>query len=144
MKYFWYSLFALFCYSSSGLAQGNIVVVVSKKSQLGRLSAAQVKALYLGETRIPVPGVSIELHDRERSSDIFKQFYAAIASMTPKQVTVHWSRKVFAGEASPPPREAGEDSAVIEALKAKPLAINYIYEKNLNSSVKVVYSLKDK
>lgn len=125
-------------------ASGNIVVVVAKKSPITKLTHAQVKSLYLGETKFVAPGQSVELRDRDRTSEIFKEFYAGLVSMTPKQVTVHWSRKVFTGEAPPPTRDMGEDASVIEALKSKPEAINYIYEKNVNRDVRVVYSLKDR
>ncbi|RZA17711.1 MAG: hypothetical protein EOP10_22225 [Proteobacteria bacterium] len=66
--------------------------------------------------------------------------------MSPKQAAVHWSRKVFTGEAPPPVRDSGEDAVVLEALKNKGEAISYVYEKSITSAanVKVVYSLGSK
>jgi ABC-type phosphate transport system substrate-binding protein len=146
MKSFKLSLLLFAMLSGHALAADNIVVVVSKKSPLTKLTNAQVKALYLGETRYAVPGVQVELHDRDRSTPIFKEFYSRLAAMSAKQVTVHWSRKVFTGEAPPPVRDSGDDAAVIEAIKDRAEAINYVYEKSLSPSakVKVVYSLAGK
>lgn len=144
MKRFGLFLIACLFVGTEAFAADNIVVVVNKKSAITRLTHAQVKALFLGETRYPVPGVPVELQDRERTSQIFKEFYDGVASMSPKQVTVLWSRKVFTGEAPPPVRVSGDDNAILEALKQKPEAISYIYERNVTPSVRVVYSLKER
>ncbi|MES2745154.1 MAG: hypothetical protein V4655_06995 [Bdellovibrionota bacterium] len=132
--------------TAKSFAADNIVVIVPKKSPLTKLTLAQVKALYLGETRFAVPGVQVELHDRDRTTVIFKEFYEKVADMSPKQASVHWSRKVFSGEAPPPVRDSGEDAAVLEALKNKGEAINYVYEKSVTSAsnMKIVYSLNGK
>ncbi len=132
--------------TAQAFAADTIVVIVAKKSPVTKLTLAQVKALYLAETRFAVPGVQVEVHDRDRSSAIFKEFYEKVAGMSPKQAAVHWSRKVFTGEAPPPVRDSGEDAVVLEALKNKGEAISYVYEKSITSAanVKVVYSLGSK
>ncbi|RZA23898.1 MAG: hypothetical protein EOP10_11500, partial [Proteobacteria bacterium] len=61
--------------TAQAFAADTIVVIVAKKSPVTKLTLAQVKALYLAETRFAVPGVQVELHDRDRSSAIFKEFY---------------------------------------------------------------------
>lgn len=134
-------LFSLFFTSQSLYAAATIVVIVNKKSTLQKLTLAQIKAIFLGETRYAAPGILLEINDRDRGSEIYKEFYDSIASMTPKEVSVHWARKVFTGEAPPSARVTGDDAAAIALVKAKPEAISYVYEKNANSSVKIVFSV---
>lgn len=143
-KYIFALLSSLFLFSHSLLAGDNIVAIVNKKSTLKKLTLAQVKAVFLGETRYAAPGVSVEISDRDRASVIYKDFYDGIASMTPKEVSVHWARKVFTGEAPPPARISGDDAEAIALVKSKPNAITYVFEKNANGSVRIVFSVKSK
>jgi len=118
-----------------------VVAIVHRSSPLQKLTASQLKAVFLGESRFAVPGVMVEVNDRDRNSEIYREFYASIAAMSPKDVSIHWARKVFTGAAPPPPRISGDDSMAISVVTAKPEAITYIYEKNLTNAVKVVYSV---
>jgi ABC-type phosphate transport system substrate-binding protein len=134
----------MWCQSQALVAADNIVAIVNKKSTLQKLTLAQMKAVFLGETRYAAPGVLVEVTDRDRNSDIYKEFYSNIASMTPKEVSVHWARKVFTGEAPPPARIAGDDADAIAMIKSKPDAITYIFEKNANANVRIVFSVQSK
>ncbi|MBC7530366.1 MAG: hypothetical protein H7318_02245 [Oligoflexus sp.] len=143
-KYIFALMSSLFLSSQVLMAADNIVVVVNKKSTLQKLTLNQIKAVFLGETRYAAPGILVEVTDRDRASDIYRQFYDGIASMKPKEVSVHWARKVFTGEAPPPARVSGDDAQAISLVKAKPDAITYIFEKNANASVRIVFSVQAK
>ena len=108
------------------------------------LSSKVLMAVFLGEPRYAAPGILVEVTDRDRASDISRQFYDGIASMKPKDVSAHWARKVFTGEAPPPGRVSGDDAQAISLVKAKPDAITYIFEKNGNAGVRIVFSVQTK
>ena len=143
-KYIFALLSSLFICPQSLMAADNIVAIVNKKSTLQKMTLAQVKAVFLGETRYAAPGILVEVSDRDRASEIYREFYDNIASMTPKEVSVHWARKVFTGEAPPPVRISGDDAEAIALVKAKPEAISYVFEKNATASVRIVFSVQAK
>jgi ABC-type phosphate transport system substrate-binding protein len=128
----------------TAFAADSIVAIVNRKSTLQKLTQQQLKAVFLGESRYAAPGVLIEIVDRERTSDIYKDFYASLVAMSPKEVSIYWAKKVFTGEAPPPTRVIGDDAAAIEQVKTKPNGISYIYEKNVTAAVKVIYELPQK
>lgn len=130
--------------TQSAFAADAIVAIVNRKSVLQKLTQQQMKAVFLGETRFAAPGVLLEIVDRDRTSDIYKNFYANLVSMSPKEVSIYWAKKVFTGEAPPPTRVTGDDAAAIEQVKGKPNSISYIYEKNVTASVKVIFELPQK
>lgn len=125
----------------TAFAADSIVAIVNRKSVLQKLTQQQMKAVFLGETRYAAPSVLVEIVDRDRTSDIYKDFYSSLVSMSPKEVSIYWAKKVFTGEAPPPSRVTGDDAAAIEQIKSRPNAISYIYEKNVTASVKVIYEL---
>ncbi|RYZ54894.1 MAG: hypothetical protein EOP07_15170 [Proteobacteria bacterium] len=135
-------LVLLLSLSQTAFAADAIVAIVNRKSVLQKLTQQQMKAVFLGETRYAAPGVLVEIVDRDRTSDIYKDFYAGLVSMSPKEVSIYWAKKVFTGEAPPPSRVTGDDAAAIEQIKAKPNGISYVYEKNVTAAVKVIFELQ--
>lgn len=120
------------------LGADSIALVTSRKSMIEKLSPGQIRALYLGETRRLESGTTVELGDRDRSSEIYRDFYQTVTDMTPKDVAVHWAKKVFTGKATPPVRLVGDDEAAKNWVKARPDAMTYISSRSVDSSVKVI------
>lgn len=124
-------------FAESAFAE-KIAVIVNKNSSVSKLSQEQVKSLFLGQTRYAEGGKALSIGERDRNSPIYMEFYATVANMNPKEVSVHWAKKVFTGEAAPPARINGDDKATIDWLQTQPDAITYIYAKNSDSRVKIV------
>lgn len=118
-----------------------IAIVVSKKSPIEKLSATQIRALFLGETRRLDSGKAVEIGDRDRHSEIFRDFYFTVADMTPKDVAIHWAKKVFTGKATAPTHVAGDDEAAKAWVKSRLDGITYIAAKNVDAQVKVIGSV---
>lgn len=125
-----------------GEAAEKIAVIVNKNSTLQKLSNEQVKNLFLGQIRYIESGKPLVIGERDRKSQIHEEFYALAANMTPKDVSVHWAKKVFTGEAPPPPRISGDDAAAIEWVRGNPEAITYAYAKNCDAKIKIVAFLE--
>lgn len=136
----------IFCmlsgFERTASAADTIAVIVNKNSAVHKLTLAQVKAIFLGETRYADSSVLLEVHDRNSKSELYTHFFAGIASMNPKEVAVHWAKKVFTGEAAPISRILGDDAEAIALIIAKPNAITYIQEKNATNKVKVVFVVR--
>jgi ABC-type phosphate transport system substrate-binding protein len=135
------TLFVLTPWALTCLAGESIAVVTSKTSKIDKLSLAEIRALYLGETRRLQSGKTVDIGDRDRASDLHRDFYHSVAEMSPKDVAVHWAKKVFTGKATAPARVAGDDEAAKAWVKAKPDAITYIAAKSVDGQVKVVGTL---
>ena len=123
-------------------AEEKIALIVSKSSAIQKLSAEQVKTLFLGQTRFAEEGKVVNIADRDRNSPIYKEFYQLSANMSPKEVGVHWAKKVFTGEAPPPARLTGDDTAAKEWVKTHDDGLTYIYAKNADAKIRVVATLE--
>jgi hypothetical protein len=133
------SLFlALLVFSSPLLADDSIALIVGKSSSIQKLSNDQIKSLFLGQTRFVGEGKAVTIADRDRNSAIYKEFYALATGMSVKDVAVHWARKVFTGEAPPPTRIAGDDTAAKDWVRSNDEGLTYVYAKNCDANVRIV------
>lgn len=118
-----------------GLAQADVVVVVSAKSATKTLSIEEVSDIFLGKSAAMTP------IDNADKSGIRGNFYLKVTGKSESQVKAVWSRIMFTGRGRPP-REMQSDDEVVKAVAADPTAIGYVDKTMADASVKVVSAIK--
>lgn len=128
--------------SSATLAQaGDLVVIVSARSQVEALRPEQVAAIFLAQSpRFPNGAVASAL-DQPVGSPERDQFYLRVAGKTPALLKAYWSKMVFTGRGQPP-RELADDAAVRRAVADNPALIGYIEREALDPTVRPVLLLR--
>lgn len=118
-------------------AQGDVVAIVSAKSDVTALTPAQVADIFLGRvSRFPSGGQAVAL-DLPEGSVTRDTFYEQFASKSPAQVKAHWSKIIFTGRGQPP--EALPDGLQALARVARdPSAIAYVERRLVDDTVRVV------
>jgi ABC-type phosphate transport system substrate-binding protein len=115
----------------------DVVAVVSAKSPLTSLNAAQVADIFLGKTsRFPDGSQAVPI-DQNEDSPMRDKFYAQYTGKSAAQVKAHWSKIIFTGRGQPP-RQAGSDVEARKLVAENPNAIGYIDQKLVDSSVRVL------
>jgi ABC-type phosphate transport system substrate-binding protein len=118
-------------------AEGDVVAIVSAKSEVTALTPAQVADIFLGRvSRFPSGGKAVAL-DLPEGSATRDNFYAQFASKSPAQVKAHWSKIIFTGRGQPP--EALPDGPqALERVARDPSAIAYVDRRLVDDRVRVV------
>ena len=130
--------FALWAAQAAAHAE-DVVPVVSAKSAITSLNAAQVADIFLGKTnRFPdgSPAVPIDLSEDAPERD---RFYAQYTGKSPAQVKAYWSKIIFTGRGQPP-RQASTGREMRKLVAENPNAIGYIDPSLVDSSVRVLAS----
>lgn len=118
-------------------AAQDVVAVVSAKSTVTTLSAAQLADIFLGKTaRFPdgTPAVPIDLAD---DSPMRERFYARYTGKSPAQLKAHWAKIIFTGRGQPPRQVTGSAEAK-KAVADDPQAIGYIDSRLVDSQLRVL------
>lgn len=116
-----------------------VVPVVSAKSSITSLNAAQVADIFLGKTnRFPdgTPATPIDLSEESPERE---RFYAQYTGKSPAQVKAHWSKIIFTGRGQPP-RQAASGREMKKLVAENPSAIGYIDPSLVDASVRVLAS----
>ena len=133
----------ILCYCAALLAAAGpacaqeVVPVVSAKSAVTTLNAAQVADIFLGKTsRFPdgTQAVPIDLGEDSPARD---RFYAQYTGKSPAQVKAHWSKIIFTGRGQPP-RQANSALEAKKLIADNPNAIGYIDPSQVDNSVRVL------
>lgn len=122
---------------ASTVAQAEVVVVMSSKSDVSSLTVGQVSQIFLAKSSsLPGGGAATPI-DQEEGSAVRDEFYDKVARKDAAQMKAYWSQLLFTGKAQRPKRVAG-DAAVKQAVAASPGTIGYIDAAAVDGSVKVV------
>jgi ABC-type phosphate transport system substrate-binding protein len=118
-------------------AADTVVVVVSARSSVTRISRLHLVDLYMGRTsRFPdgAPAVPI---DQKPGSTVRTAFSATYLGRSEAQMKAHWSKIIFTGRGRPP-AEASSGEATVNMVAGDPKAIGYIDSRLVNSSLRIV------
>lgn len=121
--------------SLSGLAGAEIVVVAGAKSPTASLSKEQVADAYQAKNPAIAP------MDLPEASPLRDEFYTKVTGKSAAQVKSVWARLAFTGKAKPP-KEAPNGGELKKQLAATPNAIGYMDKAELDSSVKVLFTVQ--
>lgn len=126
--------------SLAGLAQAQVVVIVSPKSAGAAMTADQVSTIFLGKSNTLPGGGTAAAVDQPEGAAVREQFYSKVTGKQAAQVKAAWARLVFSGKATPP-KELASSAEVKKFVAANPDAIGYIEKSAVDASVKVVLSV---
>jgi ABC-type phosphate transport system substrate-binding protein len=126
--------------AASGAAGAEEVVpVVSAKSAITSLNAAQVADIFLGKTsRFPDGSQAVPI-DLVEDAPERERFYSQFTGKSPAQIKAHWSKIIFTGRGQPP-RQVASGREMRRAVAENPNAIGYIEPSLVDSSVRVLAS----
>ena len=126
-------------WTSRAAAADDVVAVISAKSAVASLNAAQVADIFLGKTnRFPDGTLALPV-DLPEESPAREKFYAEYAGKSPAQVKAHWSKIIFTGRGQPP-RQVGSGAEAKKFVADNPNAIAYIDTRLVDNSVRVLPS----
>jgi ABC-type phosphate transport system substrate-binding protein len=114
-----------------------VVAVVSAANPVAALSRNQVVDIFLGRVSRFPDGTAAVPVDQAEGSPAREEFYLEFAGKSPAQLKAHWSKIIFTGRGQPP-KEVGNGVALKKRVAENPMAIGYLEESQVDSSVKVV------
>lgn len=124
----------LVCLCMSYQAAAETVVIVNLSSDVHKLSANEIKALFLGKSK------QFKAFNQPVGSPIREEFMSKVMQKSEGQYKAYWSKKIFSGKGSPP--KVLEDSAEVKRMvKRTPNAMGFIDNSLADDSVRVVYTL---
>jgi ABC-type phosphate transport system substrate-binding protein len=126
---------AVMMYASG--AQAEVVVVVSAQSTVTRLTATQVKDIFLGKTGVFPNGNKAVPIDQIEDNPPREDFYLKVANKSPAQLSAYWAQVIFTGNGFPP-ESLSDDKAVKRAVANNSNAIGYIDRGAVDSSVRII------
>ena len=116
-----------------------VVPVVSSRSPITSLSAAQVADIFLGKiTRFPDGSQAVPV-DQGEESPARERFYTQYTGKSPAQVKAHWAKIIFTGRGQPP-RQAASGAEAKKLVAENPYAIGYIDASQVDNTVRVLAS----
>ena len=122
---------------SVGIAQADIVVVVSAKSTVGNLTTDQVAQLFLAKIdSFPDGGKAVPIDQAEGAAPR-NEFYSKVTGKDSATVKAYWSKQVFTGKSQPPKAVSG-NGEVRKLVADNPNMIGYIDKSAVDGSVKVI------
>jgi len=129
--------FALALNSAGGIAQADVVLIVSSTSPVTTLSKAQVTDIFLGKvSRFPDGTQAIPI-DQAEESPARDEFYLTYADKSAAQMKSHWAKVIFTGRGQPP-KTASNSVEAKKIIAENPQAIGYIERSAVDASVKVL------
>ena len=119
----------------------SIAIIVNENGPLTHISKAEVREIYLGETRF-VEGIRI-IPIQGPEGPLKESFLTIVIGQPSKAYKLHWTKKVFQEGISLPPVK-GHPAEIIEWVKEQPGAIGYVPRKLLDgqSGVRTLFILE--
>ena len=118
-------------------AYADVVVIVSAKNSVPKLTVEQTARIFLGKTDVfPNDSPALPI-DQVEGSLIRNEFYSKVARKNSSQLIAYWAKIIFTGEGRPPQLLEG-NMAVKNAVANNMNAIGYIDKSVVDSSVKVI------
>ena len=118
-------------------AYADVVVIVSSRSTVKSLTAAQTTKIFLGKVVTFPNGQPALPIDQPEGNAVRDEFYAKVVHKSPSQITAYWAKVIFTGDGRPP-NLLPDSLAVRKAIAHDPNAIGYIEISDVNRSVRVV------
>lgn len=118
-------------------AGDTVVVVVSAKSPVTRISRLHLADLYMGRTTRFPDGKPATPIDQKAGTLVRATFSEVYLGRSEAQMKSYWSRLIFTGRGRPP-REAASGEAMKDLVARDPRAIGYIDARLLDASVRRV------
>jgi len=123
----------LFCTS----AQAQVVLIVSAKNPVSKLTTDQVTQIFLGQATTFYTGGKAEPLDLSEGAQARQEFYAKFLGKTQAQMKSHWSKQAFSGKGSAPVSLPSQ-AELVKKVAENPKYISYVDQAAVDASVKVL------
>ena len=120
-------------------ASAQVVVIISAKSPISKLTPDQVSQIFLGQAKTFYNGGMAVPLDQAEGADRHA-FYLKVTGKNPAQLKAYWSKLTFSGNAQPP-QVLPDSKAVVKLVAGNPKYIGYVDKSAVDASVKVVLAL---
>ena len=118
-------------------AHADVVVIVSAKSHITKLTAEQTARIFLGKaSNFPDDGDAVPV-DQSEGSAIRDEFYSKVVHKNSSQLSAYWAKVIFTGDGRPP-EKLESNVAVRKAVAKNPNVIGYIDKSAVDKSVRVI------
>ena len=124
---------------ASTAAHAQVVVIISTKNPISKLTADQVTQIFLGEAKTFYSGgmaVPLDLSEGGAKAT----FYEKVMGKSPAQLKAYWSKMTFSGRAQPP-ESLADPKSLVKKVAENPKYIGYVDKSAVNPSVKIVMAL---
>jgi len=118
-------------------AYAEVVVIVSGKSAITRLTPDQVTRIFLDKIDTFPDGANAVPVDQSEGSPVRNEFYTKVVHKNASQMAAYWTRIIFTGDGYPP-RQLGNDADIRKEVANNPNAIGYVDRKFVDSSVRII------
>jgi ABC-type phosphate transport system substrate-binding protein len=118
-------------------ADAQVVVIISSKNPISKLTPDQVSQIFLGQSKTYYTGAMCEPLDQVEGAAARNDFYQKVTGKNATQLKAHWSKLTFSGKAQPPQAMANSQ-AVVKMVADNPKFIGYVDKAAVDASVKVV------
>lgn len=124
-----------------GIAHADIAVIVHPTNPIAQLQEKDVQKIFLGRLRM-FPGTDLEVQALDLPEDhpVFIAFYARTAQMSPAKLRRYRAYYLFSGKGMLP-ETADSEEAMLKRVASLPTAIGYVDTRQLNSNVKILFTL---
>lgn len=123
-------------------ALADYVVITNKQARPERVSREIIADMYLYKIKSFADGTDIRTVDQAVGSKARQIFYRTIVRKTEMELNRYWARRRYSGKGEPPVVLVGDD-AVKSWVASTPGAVGYIDKKNLDSSVRVLLTIRN-
>jgi ABC-type phosphate transport system substrate-binding protein len=118
-------------------AHADVVVIVSAKSHITKLTTEQTARIFLGKaSNFPDDGDAVPI-DQSEGSAIRDEFYSKVVHKNSSQLSAYWAKVIFTGDGHPP-EKLESNVAVRKAVAKNPNVIGYIDKSAVDKSVRVI------
>lgn len=134
------NLAAATVFIAASSAQAEIAVVVNPGVGDVTVNSAELKDIFLGKLNSLPNGKKIVAIDQEPGS-VREEFLKKLINKSESQLKAYWAQLVFTGRGQPP-KQVMDDEEVKEFVSENPNMIGYIDSDEVDSSVKVIMTIK--
>lgn len=120
-------------------AHAQMVVIVSAKNPISKLTPDQITPIFLGQSLTFCHGGKAEPLDLAEGSPLREEFYRQVAGKSAAQLRSHWAKQTFSGKGQPP-RILPSSEEVVKLVAENPKYIGYVNKAAVTASVKVVFT----
>jgi ABC-type phosphate transport system substrate-binding protein len=137
MKHLFGAVLTMALGAASTLAQAQVVVIISAKSPISKLTPDQVSQIFLGQAKTYYTGAMAEPVDNAEGASARNEFYQKVLGKNAAQLKAHWAKLSFSG-AGQAPKALPDDKAVVKLVSENPKYIGYVDKAAVDASVKIV------
>ncbi len=121
-------------------ACAEVVVVISAKAGVSKLSQDEVINIFLGRHRKLPSGEAAQPYDLPASDKLRGDFYRRLVDKSPAEINAYWARLTFSGKTNPP-QVSPSLQDLLKTLASVPGAVGYLDRNQIDERVRIVLSL---